>query len=194
MPNHYDNSFPTDKASLRYYSYYELFLSKLKIFKFFKKISAGKAVIISKNVEIKITDNGKLKLGDHTVIAKDASIILTKPNPLIDISENVLIGNGSLILGKKKIVIGKNTRIGAYTTIRDHMHKDVSSKNTVLKSRSTIKDVLIGKNVWIGNYCTIFPGVKIGDNSTISTYSLVMNNIPPNTLVAGQPARFIRKI
>ena len=74
------------------------------------------------------------------------------------------------------------------------MHKDVSSKNTVLKSRSTIKEVLIGENVWVGNYCTIFPGVKIGDNSTISTYSLVMNNIPPNTLVAGQPARFIKKI
>jgi len=48
--------------------------------------------------------------------------------------------------------------------------------------------------VWIGKYCTIFPGVKIGDNATISTYSLVMNDVSPNTLVAGQPARFIKKI
>jgi len=194
MPNHFNNSFPTDKASTRYYSYFELFLSKIKLLKFFNKITVGKAVIISKNVEIKITDNGKLILGDHTVIAKDASIILTKPKPLIEISRNVLIGNGSLIFAKKKIKIGKNTRIGCYTTIRDHIHKNVGSKNTVNNSRSTIKEVIIGQNVWIGNYCTIFPGVKIGDNATISTYSLVMNDVSPNTLVAGQPARFIKKI
>jgi len=107
MPNHFNNSFPTDKASARYYSYFELFLSKIKLLKFFNKITVGKAVIISKNVEIKITDNGKLILGDHTVIAKDASIILTKPKPLIEISRNVLIGNGSLIFAKKKSKLEK---------------------------------------------------------------------------------------
>ena len=194
MPNHFDNSYPTDKASNRYYNYLDLLYSKIKIFKFIGKIKSGKAVIINKNVEIKITDNGKLFMGDHTVIEQNASIILTKPNPFIKLKTNVLVGKGSLILCKKKITIGSNTRIGAYTTIRDHIHKNVNSKNQVIKSKSKIQDIIIGNDVWIGNYCTIFPGVKIGNNSIVSTYSIVTETIPANVQVAGQPARIIKKL
>lgn len=194
MPNHFDNSYPTDKASNRYYSYLDLIYSKIKILKFMGKIKSGKAAIINENVEIKITDNGKFFIGDHTVIDRNASIILTKPNPLIKLDKNVLVGKGSQILCKKKITIGSNTRIGAYTTIRDHIHKNVNSKNQVIKSKSSIKEVIIGNDVWIGNYCSIFPGVKIGNSSTITTYSLVTEDVPPNTLVAGQPARVIKRL
>ena len=41
-------------------------------------------------------------------------------------------------------------------------------------------------------YCTIFPGVKIGNNSIVSTYSIVTETIPANVQVAGQPARIIK--
>ena len=92
----------------------------------------------------------------------------------------------------KKITIGSNTRIGAYTTIRDHIHKNVSSKNQVIKSKSKIQDIIIGNDVWIGNYCTIFPGVKIGNNSIVVFNSY--RAIPANVQVAGQPARIIKKL
>ena len=194
MPNHYNNSFPTDKASTRYYSYIDLIYSKIICIKYLGKLKAGKAVIINKNVDINLTYNGILKIGYHSVVANDASIILTQPKPTVHIKQNVLIGKGTLIYAKNNITIGNNTRIGAYTTIRDHMHHNVNKKNSIIKSKSFIKDVSIGDNVWIGNYCTIFPGVKIGNSSIISTYSFVTDNVPEGTLVAGQPARVIKKL
>ena len=77
---------PTDKASNRYYNYLDLLYSKIKIFKFIGKIKSGKAVIINKNVEIKITDNGKLFMGDLQ-FEQNASIILTKPDPFIKLKQ-----------------------------------------------------------------------------------------------------------
>jgi acetyltransferase-like isoleucine patch superfamily enzyme len=56
------------------------------------------------------------------------------------------------------------------------------------------KPIRIGRNVWIGFDCVVLPGVTIGDGSIVGARSVVTENIPPYTLVAGNPARVIRKI
>ena len=54
--------------------------------------------------------------------------------------------------------------------------------------------VTVGNNVWIGGSVTIIGGVTIGDNAVIAAGSVVIRDVPANTLVAGNPARGIRKI
>ena len=51
--------------------------------------------------------------------------------------------------------------------------------------------ITIGKNVWIGIASTVLPGVTIGDNSIVGANSVVTHDVPPNTIVAGSPARKI---
>ena len=57
-----------------------------------------------------------------------------------------------------------------------------------------IKPVLIGNNVWIGSRAMVLKGVAIGDNSVVGAVSLVTKEVPANSIVAGVPARVIRKI
>ncbi|MDE6144954.1 MAG: sugar O-acetyltransferase, partial [Muribaculaceae bacterium] len=52
----------------------------------------------------------------------------------------------------------------------------------------------IGKNAWIGAGATILPGVTIGDNAIIGAASVVTKNVPADTIVAGNPAKFIKHI
>jgi acetyltransferase-like isoleucine patch superfamily enzyme len=59
---------------------------------------------------------------------------------------------------------------------------------------ATAKPIRIGRNVWIGFDCVVLPGVTIGDGSIVGARSVVAQNVPPFTLVAGNPAREIRKI
>lgn len=53
--------------------------------------------------------------------------------------------------------------------------------------------VEIGKNVWIGQNVCILPNVSIGDNSIIGAGSIVTKNVPQYTIVAGNPAKIIKK-
>jgi len=53
---------------------------------------------------------------------------------------------------------------------------------------------VIGKNVWITHGCIILGGISIGDNSVIGAGSVVVNDIPPNVLAAGNPCRVIKEL
>jgi len=53
-------------------------------------------------------------------------------------------------------------------------------------------DTIIGNDVWIGYGALIMPGVQIGDGSIISSKSVVVNDVPPYTIVGGNPAKPIK--
>lgn len=54
-------------------------------------------------------------------------------------------------------------------------------------------DTVIGNDVWIGHEATIMPGVTVGDGAIIGTKAVVTKDVPPYTIVAGNPARVIKK-
>jgi len=56
------------------------------------------------------------------------------------------------------------------------------------------KPIRIGRNVWIGFDSVVLPGVTIGDGSIVGARSVLTHDVPPFTVVAGNPARAIRQI
>jgi virginiamycin A acetyltransferase len=54
-------------------------------------------------------------------------------------------------------------------------------------------DTVIGNDVWIGYECTLMPGVKIGDGAVVASKSVVVGDVPPYTVVGGNPAQPIKK-
>ena len=57
-----------------------------------------------------------------------------------------------------------------------------------------LKPVLIKKNAWIGAKATILPGVTVGENAVVAAGAVVTKDVPANTVVAGMPAKIIKKI
>jgi len=53
---------------------------------------------------------------------------------------------------------------------------------------------ILKKRAWIGINSTILPGVTIGENSIVGAGSVVTKDVPDNTIVAGNPAKFIKRI
>ncbi|QYS89378.1 CatB-related O-acetyltransferase [Flavobacterium davisii] len=61
------------------------------------------------------------------------------------------------------------------------------------KSYPTKGDTIIGNDVWIGHNTTIMAGVKIGDGAIIATNATVTKDVPPYSIVGGNPSQLIRK-
>lgn len=109
---------------------------------------------------------------------------------------NITIGEGCYInfncnfVDDGEIMIGKKVMFGPAVTIATVGHPI----NPDMREYMYTDPVIIGDNCWIGANVTICPGVTIGENSVIGAGSVVISNIPENSVAVGNPCRVIREI
>ena len=108
----------------------------------------------------------------------------------IHIEKNVFINSGCKFQDQGGVYIGENSLIGHNVIIATLNHNvDPYHRGDVIP-----KPIHIGKRVWIGSGAIILPGITIGDNSIVGAGSIVTKDVPPNVIVAGNPAKFIKNI
>lgn len=107
-----------------------------------------------------------------------------------DIGENCYISRRAIIdrAHPKGVHIGNNTRIWLEAMILAHDYSRVA-----LEGQSMWLDTYIGNNCVIGGRSMIMPGVKIGNHVYVGGGSIVTHDVPDHCLVAGNPARIIRR-
>ncbi|UCJ10326.1 acyltransferase [Chitinophaga pendula] len=121
-------------------------------------------------------------------------IEVRNPESRIVIGSNVTINNACSIISEgATISISDNCLIGINCQIVD---TDFHTINPFQRSSGLHEkaDVIIGRNVWIGNNAIILKGVTIGENSVIAAGSVVNKNIPSNSVAGGVPARVLKHI
>lgn len=108
----------------------------------------------------------------------------------IHIGKNVFINAGCKFQDQGGIYIGDGTLIGHNAVLATINHlEDPAHRDGMI-----FYPIHIGKNVWIGANVAILPGVTIGDGAIIAAGAVVTKNVPKNMVVAGVPAKVIRKV
>ncbi len=109
--------------------------------------------------------------------------------------------NDKLVIGKfcqiaagvEFVMNGANHQMNAVSTFPFYTLAGWDMKAPAPADMPLKGDTVIGNDVWIGQNATILPGVHIGDGAIIGANSVVGSNVEPYTIVAGNPAQFIRK-
>ena len=108
----------------------------------------------------------------------------------IHIEKNVFINSGCRFQDQGGVYIGENSLIGHNVVIATLNHE----MDPYHRADIHPKPIHIGKRVWIGSGSILLPGVTIGDNSIVGAGSVVTKDVPPDTIVAGNPAKFIKNL
>jgi acetyltransferase-like isoleucine patch superfamily enzyme len=160
---------------------------RIFVYPFF--IKRGKGSIIKRKARLDLIPSKKFSIGYRTII-EDYTII---NNGMGDI----IIGDRCAITSRVKLVgpvtLGNLVTIGsgAQITGLTHNFEDVTKpiKEQGVKANITI----VEDDVWIGGNSVIIQGLRIGTHSIIASGSVVTRDVPPYSVVAGNPAKIIKK-
>jgi len=109
----------------------------------------------------------------------------------IHIGNRTRIGIGSVLIGP--VSIGDDVRLAqnVVVTALNHNYQDISLP--ISEQGVNTDQIYIGDETWIGANSVILPGVFIGKHCVIGAGSIITKNIPSNSVVAGNPAKILRK-
>jgi acetyltransferase-like isoleucine patch superfamily enzyme len=174
-----------------------LFIGKNVAIRYPKNLHLGNQVIIEDGAEINCLAFNGMHLGDRVSIGKYAII---RPSNIYGgpIGEGLVMGNNSNIgpynyIGcSGKITIGDNVMLAPRVSIYAENHV-FDNPNITIKAQGVSKmDVVIEDDCWIAANVVILAGVTIGKGSVVAAGSVVNEDVPAFSVVAGVPARVIK--
>jgi acetyltransferase-like isoleucine patch superfamily enzyme len=107
------------------------------------------------------------------------------------VGRNVFVNQNCTFYDLGGLDIGDDVMIGPNVSLITSGHPLAPSQR---RAGVTAKPITIGRNVWIAAGATVIGGVTIGENSVVAAGAVVTRDVPPDSLVGGNPARTIREL
>lgn len=163
-------------------------LETAQVFRFMKSnenpaVKFGKFCSVYAGCSFAVKGRGRCTIGDHTLL------------------------NGAQVMCEEEIAIGSYCLISWNVGIADSdfhpLDPEQRKRDALLVNPFTCgaerphiptRPVRIGDNVWIGMNAIVLKGVTIGDNSVVGAGAVVTHDVPPNVVVAGNPARIVKHL
>lgn len=146
---------------------------------------------IEKNVSFRCV-KGKMNIGRKVIISSESSI--ESFGGEVYIGDNTFLNSNVKIVSMKSIKIGKNCMLAPRVMLYDHDHKFQDTSKLIMNQGYNISEIIIEDDVWIGANSILTKGVRVGKHSVIGANSVVTKDVPAFTVVAGNPAKIIKKI
>jgi len=149
-------------------------------------------------------DGGKISVGERSQV--EGSLVTECPDSILRVGENTFIGSGTVVDCIMKIDIGDDILISYgcmisdsdnHSIFRDVRMRDLADgRNGQNHDWSTTQSapVKICDGAWLGAKSIVLKGVTIGEGAVVGAGSVVTKDVEPYTVVAGNPAKFIKKI
>lgn len=142
---------------------------------------------ISVGAKVSFGDKGAPRIADGAITLQTRN-----EQAQIVIGSNCAFSNNVTIVSTLSVQLGESCLIGDMVMIFDSDFHGIApdERRTVGKSAP----VRIGNNVWLGSRVMVLKGVTIGDNSVVAAGSVVVRDVPADSIAAGVPAKVIRKL
>ena len=150
----------------------------------------GRHSVIHRSVRMDTPPYRKFQLGDYSVIESFACINNAVGDVII--GDHTIVGLHNTIIGP--VTIGSHVNLAQGITVTALNHNFSDSEKRIDEQGVSTTPVVIEDDVWIGANAVVLPGVRIGTHSVVAAGAVVTKDVPPHSIVAGVPAKVIKKI
>lgn len=166
-------------------------------------VSVGEGTRMPGQIERRVP-GGEIRIGRHCFI--QGQVVAEREQSRIELGDNVLVGGGTVIDCALSVTIERDVLISYACVISDSdnhsIYPELRTKDLAnwMNGRrhdwthSAMAPVRICEGAWIGARSIILKGVTIGAGAVVGMGSVVTHDVPPRSIVVGNPARVIREI
>ncbi|HBB36360.1 MAG TPA: transferase [Cyanobacteria bacterium UBA8803] len=160
-------------------------------------IKLGNGVYLDRGVYLHACPPG-IAIGADTLVMHGAVLHVYNfrnlPHSGIKIGSQSLIGEYTVIRGQGGVEIGDRVYTSPFTQILAVNHVFDDPSRSFVEQGITAEGIAIEDDVWLGAGAIITDGVRVGKGAVVAAGAVVTKDVPPHTVVAGVPARPIKKI
>ena len=150
----------------------------------------GRHSVVHRSARMDTPPYRKFSLGDYSVVESFACINNAVGDVII--GDYTRIGLHNTIIGP--VTIGNHVNLAQGITITALNHNFEDSEKRIDEQGVSTTPVVIEYDIWIGANAVVLPGVTIGHHSVVAAGAVVTKDVPPHSLVAGVPAKIIKKL
>jgi len=138
-----------------------------------------------------VVNQGTLTIGERVRLVSTVATLelVTLPGGHLEIGDNVFVNFGSSLVASTHVSVGHDCLIETWVPIMDCDFHRVEDKFWDTNG----PPIVIEDRAWLGNRSMVLRGVTVGHDAVVAAGSVVTRDVPPRTVVAGVPARVIRK-
>ncbi|MGZ4068490.1 MAG: acyltransferase [Bacteroidia bacterium] len=149
----------------------------------------GRFSVIRRRTRIDVLPFNRFELGDYSIV-EDFSTINNGVGDVI-IGNNTLIGMGNVIIGPvtigNEVIFAQNVVLSGLNHNYENIHLPIQKQNV------STAPIVVNDECWIGANVVVTAGVVIGKHCVIAAGSIVTKDVPPYSVVVGNPARVIKR-
>ena len=141
----------------------------------------------------------RITIGTNSFIGPGSEFLVYEKHFERKLASKLMVGTHVRITARCRITcagtitIGDDALFAPDVFITDHNHgMNPEAEGGYSPQDIMIRDVVIGKGIWLGQRVCVLPGVTIGDHSIVGANGVVTHDIPPYSLAVGAPARVIK--
>ncbi|MET7904938.1 acyltransferase [Streptomyces sp. NPDC005355] len=141
-----------------------------------------------------------IQLGDHCVIGEQVTLTAGMmpgldlgPDPILRLGNGVVLGRGSHVIASQSVEFGDDVFCGPYVYVTSDNHSYDDPDQPIGRQWPRSAPVAIGSGSWLGAGAVILPGARLGRNVVVAAGAVVRGEVPDHAVVAGAPARIIRR-
>jgi acetyltransferase-like isoleucine patch superfamily enzyme len=147
-----------------------------------------------------IIGRGRIVLGAGVRLSGLSSLAFGPPAPG---RPELVIGDGTFVGHGCAFGVGRSVRVGRHCLFASFVHVQDMDGHPLDAARrrageptppDAIAPVVIGDDVWVGTSALILKGVTVGDRAIVAAHAVVTKDVPPDTVVAGNPARVVKEL
>jgi serine acetyltransferase len=141
-----------------------------------------------------------IHLGEYCIIGEQVTLTAGMmpgldlgPEPILRLGNGVVLGRGSHVVASSPVVIGNDVFCGPYVYVTSDNHSYDDPDEPIGRQWPRTAPVEIGAGSWLGAGAVVLPGARLGRNVVVAAGSVVRGEVPDHTVVAGAPARVVRR-